>query len=65
MPGELYERHDLRTKEIDTPDDYDRAARWVKGGYSDAVTVDIVGGMGSHAAVGFFKHLVDAFPARL
>lgn len=54
----------LRTKEIDTPDDYDRAVRWVKGGYSDAVTVGIVGGMGSYATVGFFKRLVDAFPAR-
>lgn len=54
----------LRTKEIDTPDDYDRAVRWVKGGYSDAVTVGVVGGMGSYATVGFFKRLVDAFPAR-
>ena len=54
----------LRTKEIDTPDDYDRAVRWVKGGYSDAITVGVVGGMGSYATVGFFKRLVDAFPAR-
>ena len=54
----------LRTKEIDTPDDYDRAVRWVKGGYSDALTVGVVGGMGSYATVGFFKRLVDAFPAR-
>ena len=54
----------LRTKEIDTPDDYDRAVRWVKGGYSDEVTVGVVGGMGSYATVGFFKRLVDAFPAR-
>lgn len=54
----------LRTKEIDTPDDYDRAVRWVKGGYSDEVAVGIVGGMGSYATVGFFKRLVDAFPAR-
>lgn len=54
----------LRTKEIDTPDDYDRAVRWVKGGYSDEVAVGIVGGMGSYATVGFFKRLVDAFPVR-
>ena len=54
----------LRTKEIDTPDDYDRAVRWVKGGYSDEVCVGVVGGMGSYATVGFFKRLVDAFPAR-
>ena len=25
----------LRTKEVDTPDDYDRAVRWVKNGYVD------------------------------
>lgn len=54
----------LRTKEIDTPDDYDRAVRWVKGGYSDEVAVGVVGGMGSYATVDFFKRLVDAFPAR-
>lgn len=54
----------LRTKEIDTPNDYDNAVRWVRGGYSDDVTVGVVGGMGSYATVGFFKRLVDAFPAR-
>lgn len=54
----------LRTKEIDTPNDYDNAVRWVRGGYSDQVTVGVVGGMGSYATVGFFKRLVDAFPAR-
>ena len=54
----------LRTKEIDTPNDYDNAVRWVKAGYSDEVTVGVVGGMGSYATVGFFKRLVDAFPAR-
>lgn len=36
----------LRTKEIDTPDDYARAVRWVKGGYSDEVTVGMVNGIG-------------------
>lgn len=36
----------------------------MKGGYSDEVAVGIVGGMGSYATVGFFKRLVDAFPAR-
>ncbi len=54
----------IRTKEIDTPDDYERAVRWVRGGYSDEVTIGIVGGMGSYATVDFFRRLVDAFPAR-
>jgi choline kinase len=53
----------LRTREIDTPGDYERAVRWVRGGCSDEVVVGIVGGMGSYATVGFFKRLVDAFPA--
>lgn len=54
----------LRTREIDTPNDYDNAVRWVRSGYSDEVVVGIVGGMGSYATVGFFKQIVDAFPAR-
>lgn len=54
----------LRTKEIDTPNDYENAVRWVKAGYSDDVVVGIVGGMGSFATVDFFRRIVAAFPAR-
>lgn len=54
----------LRTKEIDTPNDYDNAVKWVRNGYSDNVVVGIVGGMGSYATVDFFRRMVDAFPAR-
>lgn len=54
----------LRTKEIDTPNDYDNAVKWVRNGYSDTVVVGIVGGMGSYATVDFFRRMVDAFPAR-
>lgn len=54
----------LRTREIDTPNDYDNAVRWVRGGYSDEVIPGVVGGMGSYATVDFFRRIVDAFPAR-
>lgn len=54
----------LRTKEIDTPNDYENAVRWVKAGYSDDVVIGIVGGMGSFATVDFFRRIVKAFPAR-
>lgn len=51
----------LRTKEIDTPNDYDNAVRWVKGGYSDEVVLGIVGGTGSYATVDYFRRVVDSF----
>lgn len=53
----------LRTKEIDTPNDYNNAVRWVKNNFSDNITIGIVGGMGSIATVDFFKRIVFAFPA--
>ena len=53
----------LRTKEIDTPNDYDNAVRWVKNNYSDNITIGVVGGMGSVATVSFFDRIVSAFPS--
>lgn len=53
----------LRTKEIDTPNDYNNAVRWVKNNYSDNLTIGVIGGMGSVATVDFFDRLVSAFPA--
>lgn len=55
---------EIRSKEIDTMNDYDRAIRWVKNGYSDdKIVIGIVGGMGSYATAHFFKKVLDAFPA--
>lgn len=53
----------LRTKEIDTMNDFDNAQRWVKNNFSDNITIGLVGGMGSYATVDFFHRIVDAFPA--
>ena len=53
----------LRTKEIDTPNDYENAIRWVKNNFSDNITIGVVGGMGSVATVNYFERLVDCFPA--
>lgn len=52
----------LRTKEIDTMNDYENAVKWVRNGYSDEVTVGIVGGMGSRATLDLFRRFLDAFP---
>ena len=53
----------LRTKEIDTPNDFDHAVKWLNNNYSDNITIGILGGMGSVATVDFFNRLVTAFPA--
>lgn len=53
----------LRTKEIDTMNDYDNAVRWVRNGCSDDVVIGILGGMGSYATADLFTRLLDAFPA--
>lgn len=53
----------IRTKEIDTMNDYENAVRWIKNNYSDNIVIGIVGGMGSYATLDFFKRLLDAFPA--
>lgn len=53
----------IRTKEIDTMNDFENAARWVNNNYSDNKVIGVVGGMGSYATVDFFRRLVDAFPA--
>lgn len=53
----------LRTKEIDTMNDYDNAVRWVRNGCSDDVVIGILGGMGSYATADLFTRLIDAFPA--
>ena len=52
----------IRTKEIDTMNDFENAARWVNNNYSDNDIIGIVGGMGSYATVDFFKRIIDAFP---
>lgn len=54
----------LRTREIDTPNDYENAVRWVRGGYSDKIVLGLVGGMSSYATLNFFSRIVNAFPAR-
>lgn len=53
----------IRTKEIDTMNDFENASRWVNNSYSDNMVIGVVGGMGSYATVDFFKRLVNAFPA--
>lgn len=53
----------LRTKEIDTPNDYDNAVRWVHGGYSDEIVIGVLGGMGTYATVDLFRRIADAIPA--
>ena len=53
----------LRTKEIDTPNDFVNAERWVKNNFSDNITIGVVGGMGSVATVDFFNRLVSSFKA--
>ncbi len=53
----------IRTKEIDTPNDFIHAERWLKNNYSDNLTIGVVGGMGTVATVDYFARLVNAFPA--
>lgn len=53
----------LRIKEIDTPNDYNNANRWVKNNFSNNITIGVVGGMGSIATSDFFRRIIDAFPA--
>ena len=53
----------IRTKEIDTMNDYKNAVKWVKNNYSDNDVIGVVGGMGSYATLNFFGRLLDAFPA--
>lgn len=53
----------VRTKEVDTPNDYLNAVRWVKNGYSDEVSIGVLGGMGTYATLDIFKRIVEAFPA--
>ena len=54
----------IRLKEIDTPNDFDKAKRWINNGYIDLPTIGVVGGMGSYATLDFFKRLLDGFPAQ-
>lgn len=53
----------IRLKEIDTLNDFEKAKYWVKNGYMDLPTIGIVGGMGSYATLDYFKRILDAFPA--
>ena len=53
----------LRTKEIDTPNDYANAVKWIENNFSDDKIIGILGGMGSYATVDLFKRVVDSFPA--
>jgi|GEM_PF-112412 len=53
----------IRTKEIDTPHDFEIAEYWVKNNFSDAITIGIGGGMGSYATASLFRRILDAFPA--
>ena len=53
----------IRTKEVDTMNDFENAQRWVRNNFSDNITIGIIGGMGSYATVDFFDRIVKAFPA--
>lgn len=53
----------IRTKEIDTMNDYQNAISWVRNNFSDNITIGIIGGMGSYATVDFFNRIINAFPA--
>lgn len=53
----------LRTKEIDTPNDFVNAEKWVKNNFIDSFTIGILGGMGTFATVAFFDRVVKSFPA--
>lgn len=53
----------IRTREIDTMDDYYRAVKWVKNGFKDEIVIGILGGMGSYATLNTFKKYLDKFVA--
>lgn len=53
----------IRTKEIDTLDDYYRATNWVKNGFKEDMIVGVLGGMGSYATLNVFKKYLDKFEA--
>lgn len=53
----------IRSKEIDTPDDFIRAEKWVRNNFIDGITIGVLGGMGTYATIAFFKRLADSFPA--
>ncbi len=54
----------IRTKEIDTPNDYYRAEKWVENNYSDDVVLGVLGGMGSFATLFMFEQILNKFPAK-
>ena len=53
----------IRTKEIDTPNDFSHAEKWVKNNFIDTFTIGILGGMGTYATIDLFTRLVNAFPS--
>ncbi len=53
----------IRTKEIDTPDDYYRAEKWIENNYNDHIVIGVLGGMGSYATLEMFKNILEKFPA--
>lgn len=53
----------VRTKEIDTMDDYYRATKWVKNQFKENMVIGILGGMGSYATLNIFKKYLEKFPA--
>lgn len=53
----------IRTKEIDTMDDYYRATKWVKNNFKENMVVGVLGGMGSYATLNIFKKYLEKFQA--
>lgn len=53
----------FRTKEIDTPNDFAHAEKWVKNNFVDTFTIGILGGMGTYATIDLYTRLVNSFTA--
>lgn len=53
----------IRTREIDTINDYYRAEKWIKSEYGSKMVVGILGGMGSYATLDLFKEYLNMFKA--
>lgn len=53
----------IRTKEIDTLDDFVRAEKWIENGFEDKVVVGVLGGAGSYATLELFDMFLKKFPA--